>query len=286
MSKIQEQLQSLSPSAFVEFIELDMTPKEVGSANKYYFRAETNELNANVVWQGIEYLAWPLEISGFDKQAGGALPRVRVKLANKSGLLTTLMLNFNGLMGSKLTRRRTFAKFLDAVNFTGGVNADADPTVELEADIFYFERVVNRNRLMVELEFASEFDVEGVMLPRRQITTNCRWVYRGAECAYAGKPIANEFGALLSAVPNDLSAPFNAWSNTTAYIIGDVVTYLDSTRVFTCLVAHTGFKPTTPVYWFEDKCGGRLSDCKLRPRTANVYPFGGFPGAASVPFSG
>lgn len=268
----------------LEFLQLDLTPKEVGSNNKYYFHDGSNQLSGNVVWQGITYLAWPVEVTGFDRQAGGALPRVRLKLANKNGLLTMLALNFNGLVGTKLTRKRTFARFLDAENFVGGANPDADPTIEMDPDIFYFERVVNRNKHFVELEFASEFDVEGVMLPRRQVMSMCFWCYRGAECAYAGYPVADEFGNEHGLTPNPTQvAPFDEWSNTHGYNVGDNVWYLDTKRVFICKVANTGQLPTNGDYWFEDKCGGRLSDCKKRPRDGDVYPFGGFPGASRVP---
>jgi len=39
----------------------------------------------------------------------------------------------------------------------------------------------------VEFELSSPLDLVGVMLPRRVIIQNvCPWVYRGAECGYAG----------------------------------------------------------------------------------------------------
>lgn len=283
MSIPHAQLQSLSPDAVVELFELNMTPKDLASNNKYYFHNGTNKLSANVVWKAKEYLAWPIEVSGFEKHAGGSLPRIQVRMSNQGGYLSLLYRNFSGLVGAKLTRRRTFVRYLDAVNFASGVNPTADNTVELPDDIFFFDHVVGRNRLSVELEFASEYDVEGIMLPRRQVTNGCRWCYRGAECEYVGKPVADDFGVLLPVTPLDTAAPFAVWSSATAYVVGDVVTYADTRRVFTAVLAGTNHLPTNTTYWFEDKCGGRLSDCKLRVRTNDVYPFGGFPGATRVP---
>jgi lambda family phage minor tail protein L len=79
------------------------------------------------------------------------------------------------------------AKYLDAVNFDGAVNPNADPTAEFADDIYFIEQKVNENKNFVEFELTSSFDVQGVRLPRRQIVQNiCPWKYRGAECGYTG----------------------------------------------------------------------------------------------------
>ncbi len=285
MSDLGTELQKLSPSAVIELFEIDLTPDEDIEENRYYFHAGTNKLNANITWDGQVYAAWPLEISGYTQQAGGSLPRVRLKLANVNGLLSMLALNFNDMLGAKLTRYRTFSRFLDAVNFVGGVNADADPTIQIgQPDIYYLERKVSENKLMVELEFASEFDVVGVMLPRRQINPfMCAWCYRGSECGWTGAPVADEFGQGPPVVPTDGAAPFDEFSVATSYVPGDCVYYLDERRIFVCILASTANLPTNPTYWWEDKCGGSVTDCKIRIRPEDIYPFGGFPGASRVP---
>ena len=64
-----------------------------------------------------------------------------------------------------MTRIQTCKKFLDAVNFTGGTNATADPTAKFEDQIFYIDRVANENPLLVEFELASKLDLINVALP-------------------------------------------------------------------------------------------------------------------------
>ena len=85
----------------------------------------------------------------------------------------------------RVTIKRTLAKFLDAVNFPGGVNANADPTAEFPDDIFFVNQRTVENRTLVEFELAASFDFQGLQLPRRPIVQNvCVWRYRGAECGY------------------------------------------------------------------------------------------------------
>lgn len=181
---ITSEIQKLAPSAIIELFQLDAT---VFGDQIYYFHAGTNALKGSIVWQGQEYLPYPMQISGFEFTAGGQLPRPKMAVSNVTGAITALVLLYQDLLGAKVTRKRTMAKYLDAVNFDGGVNPDADPTAEFADDIYFIDQKVNENKNFVEFELASSFDVQGVRLPRRQIIQNiCPWKYRGAECGYTG----------------------------------------------------------------------------------------------------
>lgn len=186
---IKSELQSLSPSALLEFFEIDLT--SVGG-EIVRFHAGTNGLTQPVTWQGNLYTPYPIEATGFDLSAKGTLPRPRIRVANVDGVLSYDVMRFDDLVGQKLIRRRTFARFLDAVNFPGGVNAEADPDQHLPDDVWYVEQKLSENRLMIEWELASPFDLIGVLLPRRQIIQNsCPWGYRGPECGYVGTSYFN-----------------------------------------------------------------------------------------------
>jgi lambda family phage minor tail protein L len=182
--KISSELQKLAPNAVIELYQLDAS---TFGGNVYYFHAGTNGLTQSVVWQGQEYQPYPVQISGFEITAGGQIPRPKLLVSNVSGIITALVLAYDDLLGAKVTRKRTMQKYLDAVNFSGGVNPDADPTAEFPDDIYFIERKTSENKSAVEFELSASFDVQGVKLPRRQIIQNiCPWKYRGAECGYAG----------------------------------------------------------------------------------------------------
>lgn len=181
---IAAELHKLAPGAIVELYELDATALG-GTITRMH--AGTNELRQAVVWQGNTYNPFPIEVSGFEFSGRGQLPRPTVKIANVSGLIGALVRELDDLLGAKFTRKRTLVKFLDAVNFPGGVNPTADPTASLPDDVFFVDRKASENKVVIEFELAASFDVAGVTLPRRYIVQNvCPWRYRGAECGYTG----------------------------------------------------------------------------------------------------
>lgn len=181
---IETDIQKLEPGAIVELFELDLTTLG-GTVQR--FHAGTNALLANVTWAGNVYTAFPVEASGFEWNGQGQAPRPSLKVANVAGSITALILMYDDLVGAKLTRIRTLVKYLDAVNFSGGVNPSADNTAEFPRDIFYVDRKASETNQLVEFELAPAMDVTGVMLPRRQVVQNiCPWGYRSAECGYAG----------------------------------------------------------------------------------------------------
>lgn len=183
-SGISAEIQKLEPSAIIELFELDAS--SIGG-DVLRFHAGTNSLTQPVVWQGNTYTPYPVQASGFDYSGNGQLPRPKMRVANLTGAISLLVLTYDDLLGAKVKRRRTLAKFLDAVNFPGGVNSYADPTAAFPDDIFQIDRKSSENREVVEFELAAAFDVAGVMLPRRQIIQNvCTWKYRGGECGYTG----------------------------------------------------------------------------------------------------
>lgn len=179
---ITVEIQKLEPSAIIELFELDGT---AFGGDLLRFHAGTNQLRQSIVWQGNTYTPFPLQATGFDYSGNGQLPRPKMVVSNVSGAITLLVLTYDDLLGAKVTRKRTLAKYLDAVNFPGATNPAADPTAEFGDEIFFIDRKVTENRDIVEFELAAAFDVAGVRLPRRQIIQNiCTWKYRGGECGW------------------------------------------------------------------------------------------------------
>ena len=117
---IRAEIQSLAPSALLDFFILDTTNLPGGSLMR--FHAGTNGLSQPVVWQGATYEPLPIEASGFDVTARGSLPRPKLKVANAAGFLSASVKSFGDFVGCKVTRKRTFAKYLDAVNFPAARN--------------------------------------------------------------------------------------------------------------------------------------------------------------------
>lgn len=183
-SSITSEIQKLAPSGIVELFQLD--PTSFGG-DMTYFHAGTNGLRTRVVWQGQTYEPFPLQASGFEYDGNGQIPRPKLVVANVTGIISAMVLLYQDLIGARVTRKRTLVKYLDAVNFPGGVNPTADPLAEFSDEIYFVDRKSAENRDAVEFELAASFDVQGIKLPKRQIVQNiCPWKYRGTECGYAG----------------------------------------------------------------------------------------------------
>lgn len=181
---IASEIQSLAPSAIIELFELDTSSF---GGDIYYFHAGTNGIRTRVTWQGQAYEPFPVQVTGFEFNGNGQLPRPKLVVANVTGIISAMVLLYQDLLGAKLTRKRTFAKYLDAVNFPGGINATEDDTAAFADDVFFIDRKSNENKAVVEFELAAAFDITGVRLPRRLIVQNvCPWKYRSSECGYTG----------------------------------------------------------------------------------------------------
>ncbi|HHT4259121.1 TPA: phage minor tail protein L [Klebsiella variicola] len=181
---IKSEIQSLSPSAVIELFKLDMSNTTSGGV--LYFHAGTNELRDPVVWQGVTYNPWPLKATGFDKSGQGTLPRPKLQISNYGGAISAEVQANDDLVGCRLTRKRTLARFLDAENFLSG-NPTADPEQFFPDEMWFVEQKTQEDETSVAFELSSVFDLMGVQLPNRQIIKNsCPWQYRGSECGYDG----------------------------------------------------------------------------------------------------
>lgn len=182
---IRADIQSLSPGKLVELFDLHI------GVDTYHFHAGVNELGSDVVWNGITYTRFPVEVTGFEWRGNGTAPRPKIRVANITGVIGALAKANNDLVGAKLVRHRTFSRYLDAVNFAGGVNPTADPNAQLPVEAWYIDRKSSENAVFVEFELASAMDLQGVKLPRRQVIQNvCTWRYRSSECGFVGGAVA------------------------------------------------------------------------------------------------
>lgn len=193
-------VQALDQYRWVELFVLDATKSGAGM---FYFHSGVNELNGNIIWQGNEYVALPVEASGFAYDSG-AFPRPKIKLANVQGIFSALIRNYNDLVGMTVIRKRTAVRYLDAINFDGG-NPNANPSEQFDDEIYFITQKTAENKLYIEFELGSSLDLSGVYLPRRMVNANhCPFRYRGEECSYTGTAYFDIYGSPVSALTQDV----------------------------------------------------------------------------------
>lgn len=189
---VRADVSTLQPQALVEMFEFD--PTNIGQPPELILRWHpgTQVDKDPIVWRGIEYAPFPVVTEGFEQSAVGKLPRPTLRASNIGGALGGFLRAMQDGLGAKVIRRRTFAKYLDAVNFPAG-NPTADPDAHFDDEIFFVSRKIAENPIFIEFELAVPFDIMGTRLPRRQVIAGvCQWVYRSPECSYAGGAVLTD----------------------------------------------------------------------------------------------
>ena len=174
-----QELVKLNPTALVELFELNLSALAGNSATPpIRFHNGTNNLSEPISFQGLVYNPLPIRVKGFEMTSDSRPPRISLTLANVAGWLSSLLRDSDDLIGATLTRRRTFARFLDG-------SPEASPALYPD-DVFVVHRKISENRTAVELECLTPLDMDGVLFPRRIVTANYCWFrYRGSGCGYS-----------------------------------------------------------------------------------------------------
>ena len=219
---ITSELQGISPTAIIELFQLELNADQHGVNQTHYFHNGSKQNSGkNLVFGGVTYLSLPIEADGFAYSGQGSLPRPTLKVSNIFSTITALLATLpNGLGGAKVTRLRTLARYIVDSNFvsvfqnialqngdvmltqagdflvagfieTGNPFGTPDPTAQFPLEIYFVDRKSAENRELVEFELASAFDLAGVRAPKRQCISRCQWVYKSAECGYAGSNFFN-----------------------------------------------------------------------------------------------
>ena len=205
ISSVYEDVSALAPSAIIELFELQLDSTLHGSSDVYRFHAGTNAaVTGNIVWDGNAYTRMPVQADGFEMRSTGSLPQPTLTIANLDGNMTTVLAlvnqttTGNDLTGATVKRIRTLKRYLDG-------ESSADPNAKFPDEIWRISRKATENRDIVTFELSSAFDLAGQKLPKRQIIANtCQWIYRSAECGYAGSNYFDVNGDTVSTLAEDV----------------------------------------------------------------------------------
>ena len=186
---ITSDVQKLYPGDLVDLFILDLNP--IGVSQTFRFHAMHSFGTGSVYWQGEEYISFPVEVEGFELSGDQQLPTPKVRVANVTGMISSLLTEMDDLVGAKVVRKRTLAKYLDKESFPSGENPDADPAQHFADEIWFIDRKATETKTVVEFELCVPWDLQGVKIPARPCNAViCCWRYRGDGCGYIGSPVA------------------------------------------------------------------------------------------------
>lgn len=152
----------------------------------YYFVNEA--VTGGVSFDGQVYSPFPIKTSDWEITSQGSLPRPKVSVANVNGLFSMLNLLYNDLLGTTVTRIRTYKRFLDG-------QSDADPLQRFPLDIYKLEQKTRQDDEVCSWDMRASMDIRGKQLPGRKIIQGwCSRKYRRyvngsfvyGSCPYAG----------------------------------------------------------------------------------------------------
>lgn len=326
ITALNTEIQSLNPSALITLFELDLSDVIFNSAvlneseKIFRFHSELKLINTDIFWAGDRYVASPIMASGFELTTKGSTPTPKLAIVSNDeaiDIFATLrqkIRELGDIVGARVTRIRTFAKYLDYNNFpnpaTRPVGFAPDPYSEFPRDIYYVERKSMENKTVIEYELTSIFDVQGVKLPGRLVSSNrCMFGYRGL-CPYEYEDPSNTFRQRATAIHDGLTLPVYApamatindeyilggvinvpnlvvpvdkgpWNSDSSYSVGDQV-YIQVGLIkyyHVCRTTNSNISPPNSAYWVADECSKTLKGCRIRFANASYLPFGGFPGS-------
>lgn len=176
-------LQGLSGDAIVDLWRVDMQSINPGVDPAQRFFRFVNYVVANgqnVFYGGEEYLPIPYRADGFETKTDGVPPNPKLTVGNIGLEWTALVNAWDDMIGARITRRRVLARHLDS-----GSNPDGN--AHWPDELWNIQQKTAENKITVEFQLSTAFDLDGVLLPRRRaLRYTCPWVYRSADCGYAG----------------------------------------------------------------------------------------------------
>jgi lambda family phage minor tail protein L len=160
MTTFIQETQACVTSGYIELFEIDTT--NIGGADVYRFTPESYSASV-VLWQGNVYSPFPIQVEGFEWNGStSAPPKPTLTISNVNKFMLAAVIDLGDLVGAKVTRWRTFKRFLDG-------QVDADSSAHFPPDRLLIEQKAMHDKTMFQWSLISPMDREGLMLPRRQI---------------------------------------------------------------------------------------------------------------------
>ena len=89
------------------------------------------------------------------------MPNPQLTISNVSLVQTSLINEYNDLLGTQVIRTRVLAKHLDN-------GSDPDVNSKWPDETWFVQRKVTENKMFVTWELSTPFDLDGVTIPKRR----------------------------------------------------------------------------------------------------------------------
>lgn len=159
-------------SAWVELFTLDLT---AFGGTIFRFCNQTNKDGGAIVFNNIPYVALPIMVEGWASNSTGTSAKPTMTVSNLTKYLQAAIITQGDMVGARVSRIRTYAKFLDD-------GETPNPSAFLGPDVVFIEQKIMHSRKQVQFQLCSVLDRMGMRLPRRQILKDESYL----GCAFPG----------------------------------------------------------------------------------------------------
>lgn len=291
-----KEILQIEPSTVICLYKINLRDR-----GQYLFHAGENGYKNRIIFNGEKYDFMPIKVEGFDIHGDGKLPRPKMTFSNHQGNISLRLGIFKDFINYKVSRIKTFAKYLDQENFPNNINphGDSNPDVSFTEDVFFVNEKIAENDQIVEFELVSLLELQNASIPSRTMYSNyCSWQYRSnIGCGYRGKPISDgknkrfvpsgyhgqmvgqetyfgqDYDNIEFAKKRPEDDQYEIWARTGRYNKGDVVRvepYDDDkdiypVNIYVCLSDNVRSNPALDrEKWVLDDCDKTLCGCRLR----------------------
>jgi len=271
-----------------------------------------NENLHDIVWQGNIYSSFPIEATGFEWSGKGAIPRPTLTVANITSYLSGILGTYEDLIGSKVTRKRTFAKYLDAYCYVEGEALGGTCTSETGGEPYSSSKSDCENSTINggagtwvaytsstctsdsgtwyandEEDYTAEFADEIWYIDRKATETRTHVEFEltaAYDVAGIKLPARSVIANLCPWVYKGTECGYDTTVNS-----GGSCNNGTDTTLATCKTANATWTPnyfkidnTSTSNASEDVCAKNFTACEKRFPPGTPMPFGGFPGATRL----
>ena len=259
------------------------------------FHPCSNGLEGKIVFNKIAYIPLAVEVEDFESNIFNRINRTKIKISNEQLMIREILRRKNDFKFAKLERTKIFVKYIDDVNFEGGINpyGVADSNSEISRDSYVISQKIQENKSLVEFELTAPFDLENFSIPGRLVMGRyCYWQYRGLGCHYFGAPVCQEDDSSFTHVPTgsfNFQSTNNEWRYGITYNAGTIAyvsTPKDPFRTwYVCKERHLSSENNMPgldnTPWEKDGCSKSIGSCKKRFYNQSIF-YSGISGSSTV----
>jgi lambda family phage minor tail protein L len=276
-NKVSKDLLDLEPTAILEFYKIYYDT--INEPDSFFpFHPCSNGLEGKIILNNIAHVPLAVEIEDFETNIFNRINRPKIRISNEQLIISQILRRKNDFKFAKIERIKIFTKYIDDVNFEGGINpyGIADPNSEISRDSYVVSQKTQENKSVVEFELTAPFDLENFSIPGRLVMGRyCYWQYRGLGCHYFGPPVCQENDSSFTYIPQgsfNFQSSNNEWRYGIIYDVGAIV-YVSTPKDpfktwYVCKEKHLSSENNTPgldnVPWEKDGCSKSISSCKKR----------------------